>query len=211
MAEGRGLRRRADFRACPGVDPGAELRSEKKRFSGRGRPRFSRSVLPSYSRRKMPRRCNSGTTRSTKSSRPAGRKGNMMLKPSQASAEQPLLHLVGDHRRRAQQRGAAVAAEALGKLAHRQVVRFARSMARSRPLLLALVSGIWATAHPDRTSMRRCPARSTARRWRCRSAPGCPASPASRAPRPANRRSRRRRRAGSSDGRDRGRASPCGP
>src|ERR1700732_1123015 len=35
----------------------------KKRFSGRGRPRFSRKVSPSYSRRKRPRRCSSGTTR----------------------------------------------------------------------------------------------------------------------------------------------------
>ena len=48
-------------------------RGEKKRFSGRGRPRFSRRVLPSYSVRNMPRRCSSGTTRSTKSSSPPGR------------------------------------------------------------------------------------------------------------------------------------------
>jgi hypothetical protein len=57
----------------------------KKRFSGRGSPRFSRSVSPSYSRRKMPRRYSSGTMRSTKSSRPPGTYGNMMLNPSQPS------------------------------------------------------------------------------------------------------------------------------
>ena len=47
--------------------------AQKNRFAGRGRPRFSRSVLPSYSRRNRPRRCNSGTTRTTKSSSPPGR------------------------------------------------------------------------------------------------------------------------------------------
>jgi hypothetical protein len=41
------------------------------------------SVGPSYSRRNRPRRCNSGTIFSTKSSSPSGRNGNMMLKPSQ--------------------------------------------------------------------------------------------------------------------------------
>jgi alkylation response protein AidB-like acyl-CoA dehydrogenase len=46
---------------------------------------FSRKVLPSYSRRKRARRWSSGTTRSTKSSRPPGTQGNMMLKPSQAA------------------------------------------------------------------------------------------------------------------------------
>jgi len=55
----------------------------KKRFFGRGRPRFSRSVFPSYSRRNSSRRCSSGTTRSTKSSSPPGRYGNIILKPSQ--------------------------------------------------------------------------------------------------------------------------------
>ncbi len=64
---------------------GQKPRVGKKRFSGRGRPRFSRRVRPSYSRRNRLRRCSSGTTRSTKSSRPPGTQGNMMLKPSQAS------------------------------------------------------------------------------------------------------------------------------
>jgi len=48
-------------------------RYEKKRLGGRLRPRFSRRVVPSYSVRNRPRRCSSGTTWSTKSSRPAGR------------------------------------------------------------------------------------------------------------------------------------------
>src|SRR5882762_7954039 len=56
----------------------------KKRLLGRGRPKFSRSVVPSYSRRNRPRRCNSGITPRTKSSRPPGRYGNMMVKPSLA-------------------------------------------------------------------------------------------------------------------------------
>jgi hypothetical protein len=44
--------------------------TRKKRLFGRGKLRLSRSVLPSYSRRNRPRRCNSGTTCAQKSSRP---------------------------------------------------------------------------------------------------------------------------------------------
>src|SRR5256885_1644691 len=61
-----------------------DLLRSKKRFSGRGNPKFSRSVLPSYSRRNRPRRCSSGMTPRTKSSSPPGRYGNMMVKPSLA-------------------------------------------------------------------------------------------------------------------------------
>src|SRR5581483_8443628 len=53
--------------------------SAKKRFSGRGRPRFSRKVGPSYSVRKMPRRCSSGTRSSQNSSSAPGRYGNWMV------------------------------------------------------------------------------------------------------------------------------------
>ena len=49
----------------------------KNRFFGRGRPRFSRSVLPSYSRRNRPRRCNSGTTRVDEIVEPAGQVGEL--------------------------------------------------------------------------------------------------------------------------------------
>ena len=42
------------------------------RFSGTRKPKFSRNVLPSYSVRKMPRRCSSGTTRRQKSSNGLG-------------------------------------------------------------------------------------------------------------------------------------------
>lgn len=59
--------------AVPRAARTGERQVGKNRFFGRGRPRFSRSVRPSYSRRKMPRRCSSGTTLSTKSSRPSGR------------------------------------------------------------------------------------------------------------------------------------------
>src|SRR5262245_12100476 len=45
---------------------------QKNLFLGLGNSRLSRSVLPSYSRRRIPRLCNSGTTRSTKSSSPPG-------------------------------------------------------------------------------------------------------------------------------------------
>src|SRR5262245_24111373 len=66
----------------PRADPLLANQFSKKRFFGRGRPRVSRNVLPSYSLRKRPRRCNSATTLSTKSFSPAGRYGNMILKPS---------------------------------------------------------------------------------------------------------------------------------
>src|SRR5258708_38540909 len=42
------------------------------RFSGTRKPKFSRNVVPSYSVRKMPRRCSSGTTRRQKSSNGLG-------------------------------------------------------------------------------------------------------------------------------------------
>ncbi len=59
--------------SCGGAYSAALAVAVKKRFSGRGRPRFSRNVVPSYSVRKSPRRCSSGTTLSTKSSSPPGR------------------------------------------------------------------------------------------------------------------------------------------
>jgi hypothetical protein len=88
-----GLKSNGSRRAKVGIDNsdgpsgalGQKPRFSKNRFSGRGRPRFSRRVRPSYSRRKRSRRCGSGTTRSTKSSRPPGTHGKMMLKPSQAA------------------------------------------------------------------------------------------------------------------------------
>ena len=51
----------------------ALLRHKVIFFRGQGRPRFSRSVRPSYSVRNRPRRCSSGMTSSTKSSSPPGR------------------------------------------------------------------------------------------------------------------------------------------
>src|SRR5207253_5893809 len=62
-----------------------QVPDQKNLFLGLGNSRLSRSVLPSYSRRRIPRRCNSGTTRSTKSSSPPGRYGNCIVKPSEPS------------------------------------------------------------------------------------------------------------------------------
>ena len=58
--------------ARSGRAPDWSVDEPKNWFSGCGNPRFSRNVLPSYSRRNSPRRCGSGTTLSTKSSRPSG-------------------------------------------------------------------------------------------------------------------------------------------
>jgi hypothetical protein len=56
-----------DQRGCEDMpaEPGFHRKPSvagKNRFGGRGTPRFSRNVLPSYSLRNTPRRCSSGTT-----------------------------------------------------------------------------------------------------------------------------------------------------
>ena len=71
----------------------------KKRFSGRGRPRFSRSVLPSYSRRNKPRRCSSGMTRVDEVVEAARHIREHHVEPVAAVGKQPFLHLIGDRRR----------------------------------------------------------------------------------------------------------------
>ena len=110
------------FRMPRGAAGRAPASLLKKRFSGRGRPRFSRRVLPSYSRRKMPRRWSSGTTRSTTSSRPGGQIGKEDVEAVGAAGLQPFLHLIGDHRGGADHGETGIAAEALGQLAHGEVV-----------------------------------------------------------------------------------------
>ena len=62
-------RRRRAAQGAEGLDrPSLGIGARWRRLSGRGRPRFSRSVLPSYSVRNRPRRCSSGITRLEKSS-----------------------------------------------------------------------------------------------------------------------------------------------
>src|SRR5207245_753683 len=116
--------------------------AQKNRLTGRGRPRFSRSVLPSYSRRNRPRRCNSGTTRSTKSSSPPGRYGNCIVKPSEPS--------VISHSSISSAIVTGVPTIASPEWPPRRCAscrtvrfsRFARSIARCRPLFEALLSGM---------------------------------------------------------------------
>jgi hypothetical protein len=55
----------------------------------------SRRVLPVYSLRKTPRRCNSGTTRSTKFLRPCGCVG-VDVEAVASLALVPIFHLIGD-------------------------------------------------------------------------------------------------------------------
>ena len=75
-----GSRRGAGPESCAGS------RLRRGGFAGPGaRPRCSRKVRPSYSVRNRPRRRNSGSTSSTKSSSPPGRNGGIRLKPSQPS------------------------------------------------------------------------------------------------------------------------------
>ena len=64
---------RLDLALSRAVGEAAQRTPEKNRCRGRGRPKYSRNVLPSYARHRMPWRCSSGTTLSTKFSRPAGR------------------------------------------------------------------------------------------------------------------------------------------
>ena len=108
----------------------------------------------------------------------------MTLKPSQASRHQPFLHLVGDHRGRAHHRQPAIAAEPPGELAHRQVLALGQ---RDHPLAAALARvGLGDLGQrPVGIEFARvdAQARSTARRCRCRGAPGCRAARASPSPR----------------------------
>ena len=53
--------------------------------------KWSRNVEPAYSWRKRPRRCSSGTTRSTKSSKAPGKYAGRMMKPSASPADEPFL------------------------------------------------------------------------------------------------------------------------
>ncbi len=55
----------------------------KNLFFGRGSPRCSRSVVPSYSFLNSPLRCSSGTNRSATSFNPCGRNGITTVNPSQ--------------------------------------------------------------------------------------------------------------------------------
>ena len=60
------------------------------------RPRCSRSVVPVYSVRKLPRSCSSGTTVSAKSSRPPGVMWGTRTNPSQRVGLHELVHGGGD-------------------------------------------------------------------------------------------------------------------
>ena len=96
---------------------------------------------------------------------------------------EPFLHLVGDGLGRADHGEAGIAAEPLRELAHGEVLppRQRRSRARGRSCWRCSRESR-AAVRPDRTSRRRGRARSTARRWRWRSARGCRAWRACRAP-----------------------------
>src|SRR5438067_3024670 len=119
-----------------------QVPDQKNLFLGLGNSRLSRSVLPWYSRRKIPRRCNSGTTRSTKSSSPPGRYGNCIVKPSEPS--------VLSHSSISPAIVAGVPTIASPEWPPRRCAscrtvrfsRFARSIARCCPLFEALLSGM---------------------------------------------------------------------
>src|SRR5438876_7639158 len=119
-----------------------QVPDQKNLFLGLGNSRLSRSVLPSYSRRRIPRRCNSGTTRSTKSSSPPGRYGNCIVKPSEPS--------VISHSSISSAIVTGVPTIASPEWPPRRCAscrtvrfsRFARSIARCRPLFKALLSGM---------------------------------------------------------------------
>src|SRR3546814_157206 len=70
--------------SAPGPSSHSGCSYPKNWLLGAGRSRFSRKVRPVYSVRKRLRRCNSGTTRSTKSSSPLGDTGVPISRPSQA-------------------------------------------------------------------------------------------------------------------------------
>ena len=112
------------IRATPSVHPALFCsRSTAQRLCGNGSPRFSRSVLPSYSVRNRPRRCSSGMSRSTMSSSPRGTVSGKMLKPSAAPPRNQCFERVGDFGRGADDDAvAALAVDALVELAHGQIL-----------------------------------------------------------------------------------------
>ena len=98
-----------------------------------------------------------------------------MVKPSEAFGLEPFLHLVGDGLGRADHGEAANSRRAAARAGAPSGSRaWPSAMARSRPLLRGVaLRDSPAAARPDRTSRHRGRARSTARRWRWRSSPGC--------------------------------------
>ena len=152
-------------------------------FPGRSSPNSRAASCPRTRVRNRPRRCSSGTTRSTKSSSPPGQIREHDGEAVAGVRRQPFLHLVGDRRRRADQGEAGIAAEPLRKLAHREVLACAQARWRARGRSSGVALGDFGqAARRDRTSTRRGRARSRARRWRWRSGRGCRAWRASRAP-----------------------------
>jgi hypothetical protein len=96
----------------------------KKRFSGRGKPRFSRKVLPSPEEAAPPQFWDHVVDEIVEA---AGHIREHDVEAVAGFAVEPLLHLVGDYRRRADQRETAMAAGDLRQLADRQIVAPKRS------------------------------------------------------------------------------------
>ena len=69
----------------------------KKRLRGRGKPRFSLSIAPSYSRRKSPRLCRLGHDAIKEIVETAGEIGEHDVEAVTGLGEEPFFHLVGDH------------------------------------------------------------------------------------------------------------------
>ena len=80
------------------------LRRAAKRLAGRGNPRFSRSVLPSYAVRNSPRRCNSGITSVGEILQSVRQRLRHDVEAVGCAAAIPLLQRVGDIGRRCRPR-----------------------------------------------------------------------------------------------------------
>ena len=96
----------------PELRPLSNLCFSEETISGLGRPRFSLVSSPSYSRRKRPRRCSSGTT-DDEVVESGGQIGEHHVKAVTRFSEEPFLHLIGDCCRRANKCEPPVTADTL--------------------------------------------------------------------------------------------------
>ncbi len=107
---------------------------------GRGRPRFSRSVVPSYSRAEDATPLQLRNDFVDEIVEPPGQVGKLDGEAVGRLGRQPFFHLVGDGLRRADHGEPGIAAEPLRQLAHGEVLALAPARWRARRPLLAGVA-----------------------------------------------------------------------
>ena len=173
----------------------------KKRLSGRGRPRFSRkSCLRTRAERAAPLQFRHDALDEIVEA--LWKIGKHHIESVAAATVEPILHLVGDHGGCSHEGVTGIATEPLRQLSTVRFSRLARSMTRSRPLLLALVSGMSGNGPSGSNLEASCPRAIERMQSHWHSGRGRRAAPASLALRRGCGQPPPVRQAGSSDGRD---------